>query len=1162
MKIPPERGIQRGILGKERTSDGRGPCACFYASVSKQTTSGGFGELLKNAGFQSFLWTQFLGAFNDNLYKTVVSLRAVDLAAKTGTDYLFLSGGVFVLPFLLFSGYSGHFADRLSKRSILIAVKIFEIFVMALGLAVFFTDRIEWMLVVLFLMALHSTIFSPAKYGIVPEMLPEKHLSRANALLEMTTFMAIVLGTSISSFLFDIWAPWKIGAAMTAIAVIGFFASLGIPRTPAASHEPFHWNPFADVILGTKSLLRDRPMWLAVIGISFFWMLGALFQLNLLLYGSEVLHVDHQHLAWMVTGLALGIGAGNLLAGKLSGDRVELGLVPIGGFLIGIASLALAASGSSYGWSVAVLAILGVVSGPYIVPLNTFLQHRSGSAEKGRIMATNSFYNTVGLMIAFGVSGYVHDRLGVSTEKLFLGAGVVTLLSTIYLVKLLPDHLVRLILRAALHTVFRIRIHGSERVPRTGGALLVSNHVSFVDALLIGAATERRVRFMVWKPYYQHWTLNWFFRQMHSIPVGNSGPRDMVAALTHARQQLEQGHVVCIFAEGAITRTGNIQPFKRGMEKIAKGSDVPIVPLHLDRLWGSIFSYAGSKFFAKLPSQIPYPVTVSFGEPLASNVSAQEAHQAVLELSSESSSLRKEDGDTLPSRFVRSSRRNWKTFAMADSSGRELTHGRVLTASLLVSDWVRRNSKPGEKLGLLLPSSAGGALANIGVTLAGRIPVNLNFTAGRDAMASAAAQCNIRTVITLKVFIAKAKLEAPEGAVYLEDILGRASGASKLWALLRAKLAPASWLYPATTPDSLATVLFSSGSTSTPKGVMLSHHNVIANIEQMLQVFHLNEKDRIVGVLPFFHSFGFTVTLWLPALSGSGAIYHANPMDAKIIGELVTKYRGTFLLSTPTFAGTYARKCTREQFSSLRFVLVGAEKLRESVAQDFEQAFGLKMLEGYGCTEMAPVVAVNTPDWEAGRDTQFGTKPSSVGRPLPGVAARIVDPETFEPLPRGTAGLLLVKGSNRMLGYLGQPERTADALRDGWYNTGDIAVMDEEGFLRITDRLARFSKIAGEMVPHLAVEEAVREATGGEACCVTGIPDERKGERIAVLYTAAGVTPQEVWQRLAGTELPKLWLPKREDIHLVDALPTLGTGKLDLRGVRARALELAEVARA
>ncbi len=1126
----------------------------------KTESSGGFAQLLKDFGFQSFLWTQFLGALNDNLYKTIVSLRAVDVAAKNGPDYLAIAGAVFVLPFLLFSGYSGHLADRVSKRSVMISVKVFEIGVMGLGLAVFFTESLNWMLVVLFLMAIHSTVFSPAKYGVVPEMLPDKALSRANGLLEMTTFMAIVLGTSLSSFLYDFWSPAELGLAMIGVAVAGFLFSLGITRVRAEkTTEPFRWNPFADVIIGTKHLLRDRPLWLTVLGISYFWMLGALFQLNLLLYASEVLHVDHRHMAWMITALAVGLGAGNLLAGKLSGDRVELGMVPVGSFLMGLSAVALAASKSSYGWSVAALVAMGLVSGPFVVPLYAFLQHRSESGEKGRMMATNSFFNTLGLMLAFGATWGFHDRLGVSPVTLFLGAGIMTLAGTVYLVTLLPDAFVTLLLRAAVNTLFRLRVEGSEHVPATGPVLLVSNHVSWVDGILVAAATDRQIRFMIWRPYYQHFLVRWFFERTQAIPVGTNGPRDMLAALGAAREELKQGNAVCIFAEGAITRTGHVQPFKRGLERIAQGLDVPVVPVHLDRLWGSIFSFAGGKFFSKWPRRLPYPLTVSFGPPLRSGASAQQVYQAILELGADAVHLRKERGDTLPARFVRSARKNWGKFAMVDSTGRELTYGRTLTASLLVSDWVRGHTAADEKVGVLLPSSVGGAVANLGVALAGRVAVNLNFTAGKDSMESALQQCAIRTILTSKAFLTKAKLDALPGSVYVEDVLGTGTFA-KLWALVRARIAPERALAASHDPDSVVTILFSSGSTSTPKGVMLSHYNIIANIESVLQIYDLGPTDRVVGVLPFFHSFGYTVTIWLPLLAQCGSVYHFNPMDAKTVGEMIERYRGTFLLTTPTFAAGYARKCSREQFASLRFVLVGAEKLRETVAKAFEDAFGLKMLEGYGCTEMSPVVSVNTPNYEAGRESQTGTKAGSVGRPLPGVALRIVDPESGARLAAGQEGLLLVTGANRMLGYLGQPEKTREALRDGWYNTGDIAVVDEDGFLRITDRLARFSKIGGEMVPHLKVEEAVLAATGGEPCCVAGLPDERKGERIVVLYTAPNVNPEEVWRRLSETDLPKLWLPKRESIYQVDALPTLGTGKIDLRGVRAQAEALAGLA--
>jgi acyl-[acyl-carrier-protein]-phospholipid O-acyltransferase/long-chain-fatty-acid--[acyl-carrier-protein] ligase len=635
----------------------------------------------------------------------------------------------------------------------------------------------------------------------------------------------------------------------------------------------------------------------------------------------------------------------------------------------------------------------------------------------------------------------------------------------------------------------------------------------------------------------------------------------MTAAIQSARRELEAGHVVCIFAEGSVTRTGNLLPFKRGMEKIAEGLDVPVIPVHLDRVWHSIFSFAGGQFLGKTPRRWPYLVTVSFGAPLSSTktkpASAWAARQAVEELGSEAAELTRERGATLPARFVRLARSHWNKFAMADSTGRELTYGRALTAALLLAAEIRRRADSQRMIGLLLPATVGGALANLGVSLAGKVPVNLNFTGGKEAMEYAAAQCEIRTVITSKVFLAKAKLEAPEGSVYLEDIMASLTKAQKIFALIKARIAPSSWLTPKGDPDSLATVIFSSGSTGVPKGIMLSHFNLATNVDAVLQLFSLDERDRIIGVLPLFHSFGFMATIWLPLFAGAGVVYHPNPTDAKVIGELIHKYKGTFLLSTPTFCGTYMRKCTREQFASLRFVVVGAEKLREPLRKEFEETFGIDLMEGYGMTEMSPVVAVNTPDFREGKEIQIGTRHGTVGLPIPGVAVRIVDPDTMQPLPPGQEGMLLVKGPNRMLGYLNQPERTAQVLHDGWYITGDMAKVDEDGFLAITDRLSRFSKVGGEMVPHLLVEELISKACGDAPCAVTGLPDERKGERLAVLYTDPTITPEELWHRLSKTDLPKLWLPKLENIHHVDELPLLGTGKLDLRGVRTRALELA-----
>ena len=1133
-------------------------------------THGGFKALIKNRGFHAFLWTQFLGAFNDNVYKIIVSMRAVHVAASSESSSLYLSiaGAVFVVPFLLFSGYSGHLADAVSKRKVLIGVKIFEIFAMGLGLAAFFSTRIELMLLVLFLMALHSTIFSPAKYGIVPEMLPDADLSRANALLEMSTFVAIVLGTSIGSFLFSAWKyePWKMGLVMVAVAVAGFLVSLKITRVPASgASAPFRINPFSEVVTGTRHLLQERALTLTVIGISYFWFLGALFQMDLLLFGSEVLKASDLKVGLMVTALAIGIGAGSMLAGRLSGNKVEMGLVPLGAVFMGIFCIGLHSAGRSYVGSVVMLSLLGLASGLFIVPLNAYLQQRSESHEKGRIIATNNFYNTIGLLLASGTLWGLHDKLHFSPDKLVLIFGVVTLISSIYVVKLVPEFLVRFLLWLATHTFFKIRIVGQENVPFRGPALLVANHMSHVDGFLVGACVQRFIRFMVWKPYYEMPALNWFFRLSKAIPVGAGGPRDVVASIKAARKELEGGHVVCIFAEGAISRTGGLLPFHRGLEKIVDGLEVPVIPVHLDRLWGSVFSFERGRFFWKWPKRIPYPVTVSFGAPMPSSVQAQDVRQSILELGSEATAYAKSRGDRLDLEMIRTARRNWGKFAMADSTGRELTFGRTFTGSLLIAKWFARNRPAEEMIGLLLPPSVGGAIANAGLTLAGRVTVNLNFTAGREAMKSAIEQCGIRTVVTSQTFLEKAKIDTPEGAVFIEDLLGRAAGPAKAWAAIEARLMPARLLTARyglgkRSPDSLATVIFSSGSSGTPKGVMLSHYNIISNIRAMVQVFWINDNDRVVGVLPFFHSFGFTVTIWLPLISGCGALYHPNPTEAGKIGELVARYKGTLLLSTPTFCTTYTRKCSKEEFASIRFVLVGAERLRESVATAFREKFGVELLEGYGCTEMSPVVAVNGPNFEAGKDTQLGNKPGTVGHPLPGVVVKVVESSTMEELPPNQEGLLLVRGSNRMLGYLRQPERTAEALRDGWYVTGDIGALDEEGFVRITDRLARFSKIGGEMVPHLKVEECIYQIIGDHRCVVTGVPDEQRGERLVAFYTRLDMTPGELWQALSASELPKLWLPKRENICQIDALPTLGTGKLDLMAVKAKALQLAACA--
>ena len=463
-----------------------------------------------------------------------------------------------------------------------------------------------------------------------------------------------------------------------------------------------------------------------------------------------------------------------------------------------------------------------------------------------------------------------------------------------------------------------------------------------------------------------------------------------------------------------------------------------------------------------------------------------------------------------------------------------------------------------EMVGVCLPPTVGGALVNIALTLKGTVPVNLNYTASADGIRSALDQCGITTVITSRAFLEKLPgLPGFPGALYVEDLLAGLTVADKRRAFLVARFLPVRWFArpEGFDADRLATVIFSSGSTGEPKGVMLSHHNITSNLEAMRMVVRATRRDNICSALPFFHSLGFTGTLWLPLVSGFSATYHTNPLDGETIARVVRERQSTLLVATPTFLMAYLRRAKPEDFRSLRLVITGAEKLKPKLADSFQERFGIRPMEGYGATELSPVISLSLPDVEIDGIRQTGFREGSVGLPVPGVVVKIVDPESGASLPEGESGLIMVKGPNVMAGYLGKPEKTAEAVRGGWYVTGDIGRLDDLGFLHITDRLSRFSKIAGEMVPHGAVEDALHAKLGMTGVvAVTGVPDEKKGEKLVVVFAREAGDAATLHRLMAETDLPNLWKPGRDCYVAVEALPILGTGKLDLRGVKEAAL--------
>lgn len=718
--------------------------------------------------------------------------------------------------------------------------------------------------------------------------------------------------------------------------------------------------------------------------------------------------------------------------------------------------------------------------------------------------------------------------------------------------------LIRSPLRLLTRAFYRITVVGQAHMPSHGPALLVCNHVSDTDGLIVVASLPRLVQVTVPGPHAGHRALRWLLRTFAASPAGSG--HDNADALVLARRALDAGHVACLFPEGDISRTGTLLPFGRGFERAVDGLDVPIVPVYLDRGRGRACSRDRNRFLWKMPRRVPLPVTVAFGAPLPAGTTAAAARLAVQTLGASAVAMRYRGDVSLGRAFIRAAKRQWGAFCLADATRGPLTRGDALVGALLLSTWIRRQAVGQTHVAVLLPSSVGGALANVAIALAGKASVNLNFTAGPEAMAAAVTCCGIRTTLTSRVFLERLGLPADDTMVFIEDVVSSFGRFAKLRTWIAARLLPA-WLLDRgyasrKASGGPATVVFSSGTTGVPKGVMLTDGNILSNVDAVRQVLDFRVSDVIVGVLPLFHSFGFTGTLWLPLLAGFGVVYHANPNDARTIGDLAERYRGTTLISTPTFCRTYVRQCQPEQFAHLRYAIVGAEKLQNAIASAFREKFGLDLLEGYGCTEMAPVVSVNRPDEDGPRGWQRGRRAGTVGHPVPGVAAKIVHPDTGEGPVFGGEGLLLLTGPNQMAGYMGDEDATRRATRDGWYVTGDIAAIDEDGFIRITDRLSRFSKVGGEMVPHLRIEEYVNAMLAdSHASIAIGIPDEARGERIVVLFTDPDLPAVLLWDRLCRTDLPRLWLPRREDVVRVVEIPVLGTGKTDVRAARRMAME-------
>jgi acyl-[acyl-carrier-protein]-phospholipid O-acyltransferase/long-chain-fatty-acid--[acyl-carrier-protein] ligase len=704
---------------------------------------------------------------------------------------------------------------------------------------------------------------------------------------------------------------------------------------------------------------------------------------------------------------------------------------------------------------------------------------------------------------------------------------------------------------------YRVTALGTDTLPK-GGFLLLPNHITWVDAIVLQLACPRSIRYIIDEEFYRKPILHPFLRQLRCIPINT---RHSHSAIRAATEKIAEGEVVCLFPEGQLERAGTLLRLRRGYELIARHANAMVVPVWLDQFWGSIFSFQGGRFFTKLPRRIPYPVTIAFGKPIEANAAdIATVREELLKLGEFCFSQRPSLNRHLAEPCVRGLKK--RPFATAVVDGLDhsaLSGSKLLGAAAALSRYLGKEF-PDERIAIVLPASKGSMVANLAVTLADKVPVDLNFTMGRAANESCCKRAGLRVAISATQFMERLKdFPWPERVLKLDELMPRLKPQIILWwmmsILLPTRLLLRLLKIPKEGGHTEAVLLFTSGSTGEPKGVVVSHRNVVGNVSQFRQLLDATKDDAILASLPFFHTFGSTVTLWYPLIEGVPIVTYPNPLEAAKNAGLIERYKLTLLLATPTFLRGYLRKVEPDKLRSLRLVITGAEKLPLDLAKNFEERFNQRVFEGYGLTETSPVVSVNLPEpqpTKPGEQVQPSSRLGSVGKMAPGIAAEIREPETDRKLSLHETGMLWLRGVNIFEGYLHDPERTGDVLQGGWLKTGDLGRFDEDGFLYIEGRLSRFSKIGGEMVPHEAIESKIVDLLGlsgrdERPIAIMGVQDEAKGEAL-VLLSAVEVDLAQLRKKLHEAGVPNLWIPKH--VHRVESIPVLASGKLDLKKCR------------
>jgi acyl-[acyl-carrier-protein]-phospholipid O-acyltransferase/long-chain-fatty-acid--[acyl-carrier-protein] ligase len=1095
------------------------------------------------------------GAFAAIAAAKIADPAAREMQVQAWNNQLML---LFLIPFLILAPTAGSLGDRLPKHWLIRFARLADVAVCAIGLVGIWLQHVPLMLTTVGMLAVISAVFAPVKLAVIPELVTDRELPSANGKLAGITVLAILGGIGLSA---TSGTPWLLAMVVGALCLLGVIGAWMIPPLTARAPQSPIAMPWS-LVRQVRSLSSAPGLWAPALSLAGFWALGAVASLQLVplverRFVPQYPDISHY---WLVAGcaLALGIGLviGSLLAARLLSRAFPAGL-PIVGALLAGAGLAAAGwhalhGGSAIGFAI-LMVVTGLGAGLWEVPVTMLLQERAPDDRRNLIMGgVTILSNLASILLVVAIMPLAEGHLGTpwTSADLYLLVGGGTMALALVCAWIYRLQLAAFAMSGLTRSAWRLTVTGQEHLPERGGVLIIANHLSYADGVALCAKLKRPVRFLVYSKFFKVPVIGFLLRAVGAIPVAaEDGRKALMASIDAAVAALQRGEVVAIFPEGKLTRSGTTDVFKAGLERIASRAQVPVLPVWLDGLYGTWMSRAVNRAWFKVGRK----VDVRIGTPMPSSVSAGEARQAVMELGHVQAQAHAErETRTLGTAAMGLMRQHPRAICIRDAQGTLPNWQALAVARALIPHLELAADE--QRIGIVLPPGRAGVLANLALAMAGRTAVNLNHTAGTAGIARMCELAGIRTIITATPYLKRiGEPLLPGRLIKAEELIPRVGKVTVLWQALLCRLLPPSWLVSGKATD-VAAIVFSSGSTGDPKGVQLTHQQVLANCRAVRQGLDLQVyQDVILCPLPLFHSFGLVPGMWLGLTHGLSIAAHPDPMDGAAIGKLAQELKATFVISTPTFVRGWMRRIEPEQFKTIRLAVVGAERCPLELKNSFKERYGVELLEGYGCTELAPTVSVNLPEVRRDGEVEKRSKQGSVGRPLPGMTAFTIHPETQVIQPPDTEGLIVIRSPSRMLGYLDRDDLTSKAFIRGGYNTGDIGKVDADGFIHITGRLARFAKIAGEMVPLDHVEALLAAGVPEDIeLAIAAVPDEGRGERLVILHTGFTGDWNSILNRLEGQ--PAIWKPRLSDVHLVQALPKLGTGKRDLAGLKALAL--------